>query len=106
MSDIDGVVEDVTAKCITIRGYDGEEVDITRCAPSCARNQATCIHQKPIVAKGQRVSAGEPIADGPSTNGGELALGHNMTVAFALWEGYNYEDAIILSRARFAAKIC
>jgi len=60
-------------------------------------NQATCIHQKPIVSKGQRVRSGDAIADGPATQGGELALGQNLTVAFALWEGYNYEDAIILS---------
>jgi DNA-directed RNA polymerase subunit beta len=60
-------------------------------------NQGTCMNQKPIVKKGQRVSAGETIADGPSTDQGELALGRNILVAFMPWEGYNYEDAILLS---------
>jgi DNA-directed RNA polymerase subunit beta len=96
VSDIDGVIDDVTAKCIVVRGYDGEVAQFPL-RNFLRSNQATCIHQKPIVAKGQRVRAGDPIADGPSTNGGELALGTNLTVAFALWEGYNYEDAIILS---------
>lgn len=95
-SDIDGVVDDVTAKGIAVRGYDGE-VTYHPLRNFVRSNQATCIHQKPIVARGQRVKAGEAIADGPATKGGELALGRNMTVAFALWEGYNYEDAIILS---------
>jgi DNA-directed RNA polymerase subunit beta len=96
VSDIDGVVDDVTAKGIAIRGYD-DEVSYFPLRTFVRSNQATCIHQKPIVAKGQRVKAGQAIADGPSTKNGELALGRNMTVAFSLWEGYNYEDAIILS---------
>jgi len=96
VSDLDGVVEDVTAKSITIRGYDGEKATFPL-RNFLRSNQATCMHQKPIVSKGQRIRVGDPIADGPSTDGGELALGTNMTVAFALWEGYNYEDAIILS---------
>ncbi len=60
-------------------------------------NQNTCINQKPIVSKGDKVSAGTIIADGPATDGGELALGKNVLVAFLPWEGYNFEDAIILS---------
>lgn len=60
-------------------------------------NQGTCINQRPIVMKGQRIEAGEVIADGPSTENGELALGRNILVAFMPWEGYNYEDAILLS---------
>jgi DNA-directed RNA polymerase subunit beta len=95
-SDVDGVVEGVTAKGITVRGYSGDSA-YHPLRTFVRSNQATCIHQKPIVAKGDRVKAGQAIADGPSTKGGELALGRNMTVAFALWEGYNYEDAIILS---------
>jgi DNA-directed RNA polymerase subunit beta len=60
-------------------------------------NQGTCINQRPIVRKGQRVEKGEVIADGPSTDMGELALGRNVLVAFMPWEGYNYEDAILIS---------
>ncbi len=95
-SDIEGVVDDVTAKGIAVRGYDGE-VAYHPLRTFVRSNQATCIHQKPIVAKGERVKAGQAIADGPATRHGEMALGRNMTVAFSLWEGYNYEDAIILS---------
>jgi len=61
-------------------------------------NQGTCFNQRPIVAVGQRVEVGEVIADGPSTDGGEMALGRNLLVAFMPWEGHNYEDAIILSQ--------
>jgi len=60
-------------------------------------NQGTCINQKPIVRKGERIEAGQVIADGPSTDHGELALGRNVLVAFMPWEGYNYEDAILIS---------
>lgn len=60
-------------------------------------NQGTCMNQKPIVKRGQRVSLGEVIADGPSTDQGEMALGRNILVAFMPWEGYNYEDAILIS---------
>jgi DNA-directed RNA polymerase subunit beta len=95
-SDVDGVVVDVTAKGIAVRSYDGEEF-YHPLRTFVRSNQATCIHQKPIVAKGERVTVGQAIADGPATKNGELRLGRNMTVAFSLWEGYNYEDAIILS---------
>jgi DNA-directed RNA polymerase subunit beta len=95
-SDMDGTIKDVSSKSITVAGYDGDEVTYPL-RNFLRSNQATCIHQKPIVTKGQRVRAGQAIADGPSTRGGELALGRNMTVAFMLWEGYNYEDAIILN---------
>jgi DNA-directed RNA polymerase subunit beta len=95
-SDLDGIIKEVSSKSITVEGYDGDE--ITYPLRNFLRsNQATCIHQKPIVMKNQKVRAGQAIADGPSTRGGELALGRNMTVAFMLWEGYNYEDAIILN---------
>src|SRR5580693_2953014 len=60
-------------------------------------NQNTCINQKVLVAEGDEVETGDVIADGPSTHNGELALGKNLLVAFMPWEGYNYEDAIILS---------
>ena len=95
--DIDGVVVDVSAKGIAIKGYDDEDATYYPLRTFVRSNQATCIHQKPIVHKGDRVLAGQAIADGPATKNGELALGRNMTVAFSLWEGYNYEDAIILS---------
>ena len=96
VADVDGIIEDVTSRVIMVRSYEGELVEHPL-RTFVRSNQATCIHQKPIVNKGDRVQAGDPIADGASTNGGELALGHNLTVAFCLWEGYNYEDAIILS---------
>jgi DNA-directed RNA polymerase subunit beta len=60
-------------------------------------NQGTCYNQRPIVQVGERVEAGTIIADGPSTSFGELALGRNVLVAFMPWEGYNYEDAILIS---------
>ncbi|BCM94081.1 DNA-directed RNA polymerase subunit beta [Abditibacteriota bacterium] len=95
-ADIDGIVSEVSAKSITLAGYDGDEI-VYPMRTFLRSNQATCIHQKPIVQKGQRVVQGQALADGPSTRGGELALGRNMTVAFMLWDGFNYEDAIILS---------
>lgn len=60
-------------------------------------NQSTCVNQRPIVFKGDKVAAGQVLADGPATDRGELALGHNVLVAYMPWEGYNYEDAILLS---------
>ena len=60
-------------------------------------NQSNCYNQRPIVFKGQRIEAGEVIADGPSTSQGELALGKNPLIGFMTWEGYNYEDAVLLS---------
>ncbi len=92
----DGVVERVTADCIEVRGDDGtlREYKLLKFARS---NQGTCMNQKPVVSRGDRVKAGDVIADGPSTNGGELALGRNVLVAFMPWEGYNYEDAILIS---------
>jgi DNA-directed RNA polymerase subunit beta len=95
-AEISGVVRDVTAKHIVIEGDDGETAS-HHLRTFVRSNQATCIHQRPIVEKGQRVNAGDPIADGPATRNGELALGRNLTVAFSLFDGYNYEDAIILS---------
>ena len=61
-------------------------------------NQGTCINQRPLVVEGQRVEVGSPIADGPCTDDGEMALGRNLLVAFMPWQGHNYEDAIILSQ--------
>ncbi len=75
----------------------GSKVDIYSLYKYQRSNQNTCINQKPLVVTGQKVEKGEVIADGPSTDCGELALGRNMLVAFMPWEGYNFEDAIILS---------
>ncbi len=92
----DGVVVRVTAEEIVVQRDTGEK-DVYRLTKFARSNQGTCINQKPIVTKGQRVRAGEVIADGPCTSGGELALGRNVLVAFMPWEGYNFEDAILIS---------
>jgi len=91
-----GVVERVTATGITVR-TDSGELDHYRLLKFTRSNQGTCINQKPIVRKGDRVEKDQVIADGPSTDQGELALGRNVLVAFMPWEGYNYEDAILVS---------
>lgn len=92
----DGVVENVSADEIVIRNNDGTK-DVYHLLKFKRTNQGTCFNQRPIVRKGQEVKAGEVIADGPSTDHGELALGKNVLVAFMPWEGYNYEDAILIS---------
>jgi len=91
-----GVVERVTAREIVIRTDEGTR-EVYHLQKFSRSNQGTCINQKPIVRKGERVEAGQPIADGPCTDHGELALGRNVLVAFMPWEGYNYEDAILIS---------
>ncbi len=92
----DGVVERSSSKEIIIKNDDGTKLryKITKFVRS---NQGTCINQRPIVFKGDRVAAGDVIADGPSTSNGELALGKNPLIGFMTWEGYNYEDAVLLS---------
>jgi len=92
----DGVVERAEASRIIVRTTDGEreEYKLQKFARS---NQGTSINQRPIVKKGESVTAGQVIADGPSTAGGELALGKNPLIGFMTWEGYNYEDAVLLS---------
>ncbi len=92
-----GVVERVTAREIVIRRDSDNNLDVYKVHKFLRSNQGTCINQKPIVKKGDRVEKGQPIADGPSTDHGELALGRNVLVAFMPWEGYNYEDAILIS---------
>ncbi|MBC7341479.1 MAG: DNA-directed RNA polymerase subunit beta [Clostridia bacterium] len=91
-----GKVERVTATEILVRNDDGT-VSTYRLAKFSRSNQGTCINQRPIVRKGDRVEAGQVLADGPSTDQGELALGKNVLVAYMPWEGYNYEDAILIS---------
>jgi DNA-directed RNA polymerase subunit beta len=91
-----GVVERVTATDVEVRA-EGGSLDRYKLLKFTRSNQGTCINQKPIVRKGQQVESGQIIADGPSTDQGELALGRNVLVAFMPWEGYNYEDAILIS---------
>ena len=92
-----GTVEYVDADMIKIRRDDTNGLDVYNLLKFKRSNQATCINQKPIVFHGERVTEGEVIADGPSTANGEIALGKNLLVGFMTWEGYNYEDAIILN---------
>ncbi|MDH7571308.1 MAG: DNA-directed RNA polymerase subunit beta, partial [Armatimonadota bacterium] len=92
----DGIVEEVTARKVVVRRRDGE-VDEYRLLHMLRSNQATCITQKPVVKVGDRVRKGDVLADGPSTDRGHLALGKNVLVAFMPWQGYNYEDAILVS---------
>ncbi|KYO66087.1 DNA-directed RNA polymerase subunit beta [Thermovenabulum gondwanense] len=92
-----GVVERVSAREIVIRRDSDKGLDVYKVHKFIRSNQGTCINQRPIVKKGEWVNAGQPIADGPSTDRGELALGKNVLVAFMPWEGYNYEDAILIS---------
>ena len=100
----DGIVERVTASEIWVRRVeevDGKEVrgdlDKYKLQKFVRSNQGTCYNQRPIVKKGERVNKGDILADGPSMDKGELALGRNVLVAFMTWDGYNYEDAIIMS---------
>ena len=92
----DGVVERATSKEITVRQTNGKlrKYKLTKFLRS---NQSNCYNQRPIVVKGDKVRAGDVIADGPSTSNGEMALGKNPLIGFMTWEGYNYEDAVLLS---------
>lgn len=91
-----GTVESVTADQIRIRTEKGD-LDVYKMQKYLRSNQGTCINQVPIVYKGDEVFEKQPIADGPATDHGELALGYNIIVAYMPWEGYNYEDAVLLS---------
>ena len=91
-----GQVVEVAADHVVVR-TDDDEIDRYYLTKFQRSNQGSCINQRPIVTEGQRVEVGEAVADGPSTEDGELALGRNLLVAFMSWEGYNFEDAIILS---------
>ena len=95
-----GTVEFVDAVCIKIRRDDGMGLDEYKLLKFKRSNQNTSINQKPIVFHGEHVEKGEVIADGPSTDHGEVALGKNLLIGFMTWEGYNYEDAIILNERR------
>ena len=95
VSDIDGIVEYVDAKKIIIKGL--EEKRVYELINYQRSNAETCYNQRPIVKKGESVHKGEIIADGPSTDKGEIALGKNLVVAFMTYNGFNYEDAVILN---------
>ncbi len=91
-----GVVERAVSNEIVVRQDNGVR-DVYHLTKFSRSNQSNCYNQRPIVFKGDRVEAGEVIADGPSTSGGEIALGKNPLIGFMTWEGYNYEDAVLLS---------
>ncbi len=91
-----GTIEYVSSKLIRMSCDDGEKMEF-RLTKFSRSNQSNCYNQKPIVLKGEHVEAGQVIADGPSTSEGELALGKNPLIGFMTWEGYNYEDAVLLS---------
>lgn len=92
----DGVIDAVSANEITIRDDQGERHSY-HLIKFLRSNQSTCINQRPIVDKGERVKVGQVIADGPSTEKGEISLGRNMLIGFMTWEGYNYEDAVLIN---------
>lgn len=91
-----GIVSYVSADEIHVRG-DGGERDVYKLTKFKGSNQGSCINQHVLVSKGQQVNEGDILADGPSTSNGELSLGRNALIAFMNWEGYNYEDAVLLS---------
>ena len=96
LAEDDGVIEKVTGDNITVKYKNGKTV-VHKLRKFKRTNGGTCINQKPIVKKGEKVKKGDAIADGPSTQNGEMALGKNVLVAFSTWEGYNYEDAILIN---------
>ena len=91
-----GIIDYVSSNLIKVTCDDGEKMEY-HLSKFSRSNQSNCYNQKPIVQKGAHVEQGEVIADGPSTDGGELALGKNPLIGFMTWEGYNYEDAVLLS---------
>ena len=96
LAEDDGVIEKVTGDNITVKYNNGKTV-VHKLRKFKRTNGGTCINQRPIVKRGEIVKKGDAIADGPSTQNGEMALGKNVLVAFSTWEGYNYEDAILLN---------
>ena len=96
LAEDDGVIERVTGDAITVKYNNGKTV-VHKLRKFKRTNGGTCINQRPMVKKGEIVKKGDAIADGPSTKDGEMALGKNCLVAFSTWEGYNYEDAILLN---------
>ena len=96
LAEDDGVIEKVSAEEIKVKYNNGKTV-VHKLRKFKRTNGGTCINQRPIVVKGEKVKKGDAIADGPATKNGEMALGKNVLVAFSTWEGYNYEDAILIN---------
>ncbi len=96
LAEDDGVIEKVTGDAISVKYKNGKTVT-HKLRKFKRTNGGTCINQKPIVKAGEKVNKGDSIADGPATQNGEMALGKNVLVAFSTWEGYNYEDAILIN---------
>jgi len=96
LSKHDGIIERVSADEIAIRTEEGN-LEVYHLIKFLGSNQGTCINQRPIVSKGEKVVKGQVIADGPATSNGEISLGKNMLIGFMTWEGYNYEDAVLIN---------
>ena len=96
LAEDDGTIEKVTGDAITVKYKNGNTVT-HKLRKFKRTNGGTCINQRPIVVEGEKVKKGDAIADGPATKNGEMALGKNVLIAFSTWEGYNYEDAILIS---------
>ena len=96
LAEDDGVIQKVTGEAITVK-YNNGTTKTHRLNKFKRTNGGTCINQRPIVVAGEKVKKGDTIADGPATKNGEMALGRNVLVAFSTWEGYNYEDAVLIS---------
>ena len=96
-ADLSGRVAEVDGQSITVKYNARKEPTVYPLHKFQRSNQNTCVNQKPRVSKGDQVKQGQLVADGTSTDNGELALGKNLLVAFMSWEGYNFEDAIIVS---------
>src|SRR5699024_5655798 len=92
-----GVVERVCSNRVLVKRDSDGQIDEYKLLKFTRSNQGTCINHRPIVRRGDRIEKGDVIADGPSTDMGEIALGKNLLVAFMTWEGYNFEDAILIS---------
>ncbi len=96
LAEDDGIIEKVTGDSIAVKYKNGKTI-VHKLRKFKRTNGGTCINQKPIVKAGEEVKKGDAIADGPSTQNGEMALGKNVLIAFSTWEGYNYEDAILIN---------
>ncbi len=92
-----GTVQYVSADTVKIRRDDSGEIDVYKLVKFSRSNQGTCINQRPVVSVGQHVDEREVVADGPATSNGEIALGKNALIGFMTWEGYNYEDAVLIN---------